>query len=225
MNDSDSFLIKITELAPWLDRRAKDELAAMLELKNLFPALTLKQLVAELIKYQKARRMSPEGFCERLRDWLASSTRASGESAALVRDFASLKAENVKKIAKEFDLNVTSGKKDAAAFESWLATGIKPPSALELYRTELAELARAALAIRDEVPGSLAQPAIESIMTMAEQVKKKYKLEGFREFLRLVGYPPVKSNDSGPVLINMLRHKLESLSVDRFKAREIDSQG
>ena len=225
MSSSDSFLKKIAELAPWLDRSAKDELAAIVELQNLFPGLTLKQLVAELKKYQKARRLSPEGFGERLRDWLESSPRDSDERATLVRDFTLLKAENVKKIAKEFDLNVASGKKDVAAFETWLTTGIKPPSAEELLREELSEQARRILEIRDEVPEQLTQAAIESIMTIVEQIKKKYKTVGFREFLRLVGYPPVKPSDSGPVLTKMVRHKLESLSVDRFKAREIDSQG
>lgn len=224
MKSSESFVKKILEWEPWLDRSAKSELKALAELLNLFPQLSLNELVAELKKYQKARRLSPEGFCDRVQEYLAVQDRDPAVSEQLVRDFAQLAAATVKVVARRFDLNVSSAKNDAGLFETWLIQGIKPPTKEVLYREKLIALAQEVLHMRDEIPGQLERDTINSIMDIAEDVKKKYKLAGLREFLRLIDYPPVKANDSGTTMIKMLRQKLDDLSIDRYKAHQIESQ-
>ncbi|MDO5582405.1 MAG: hypothetical protein Q4G69_14880 [Planctomycetia bacterium] len=224
MSDSISFLKKIQELVPWLDRSAKEELKYLNELQDLFPCLSLKELVGELKKYQKARRLSPEGFCDRLREWLDQSPRDLNLQEDLIRDFALLPAASVKKTATIFGLNLSSAKKDGPAFAEWLATGVKPPSAEDLIREELTEQAKNFIEIQNESMDYLNPSAIESLMLIAEQVKKNHKVAGLQLFLSLIGYPSGNPKATGPALIKMLRQKLDTLSVDRFKAFQIDSQ-
>lgn len=224
MTASQSFLRKILELEPWLDRTAKSELKALAELVNIFPQLSLNELVSELKKYQKDRRLSPQGFCDRVHEWLALTNRDDLVAQELIRDFALLPAPTVKQIAKRFDLNVASAKKDADLFANWLTLGIKPPNKEQLLRETLMSFAQDALRIRDETPDKLGLDAITAIMNIAQEVKKKFKLAGLKEFLRLIEYPPVKATDSGTAMIKMLRQKLDDLSVDRFKAHQIESQ-
>ncbi len=218
-----SFLDAIFDLAPWLGNDAKKELAALIDLLNLFPDLTLKEIVDEFKKYKKKRRSSPEGFLDRLKACIENiiiDGETPDDPEVLIRDFATLPATTIKSIGKKIDLTISS-KKDVDIFAHWLRTGEKPPSAAELLRTNLEPFAQNVRAIRDNDITELSSERIKQIVAVIDEVKTKYKKEGVCLFAEMIGYPPLSAKDTMTAVIKMIRQRLSDLAIARLKAQQI----
>ncbi len=226
--NNQSFFTALHALDPFLNPDGKKELNALDELLVLFPGRNLNQIVAEFKKYLKVRCKSPEGFCDRIRNFLNSAPDTDGSASetveSLTADFKTLTGPVVKALAKEYDLNLGS-KNDFSAFEHWLRTGVKPPTAAELVEKELIALVQEAEAIRNENRDELSQDNVDRIVNMADRIKTKYKIDGLVLFMNKMGYNALPSKKTGPNLLKFLRQNLEDLAISRQKAAQIEQIG
>ena len=226
MNNS-PFFAALQALAPCLSAESKRELGALETLFELFPNRKLSEIITDLKKYQKARRTSPDGFRDRVRDFLNHFT-PEGETPetaeSLTADFISLTVTAIKAVGKEFDLNISS-KNDAEVFENWLRTGTKPPSEADKYDVDLTVLANETKTLRDEDLTDLSNESIAEILDLAARIAKKYKIAGLVIFLNKLGYPPPSNKKTSKGLCDFLHQVLDDLAISRQKSAQIKNFG
>lgn len=221
------FFAALQALIPCLSIDSKKELLALNDLFNLFPNRKLSEIVSEYKKYIKARRSTPEGFCDRVSDFLNQTVPESGSAdtiETLTADFKKLSAAPIKAIAKEFDINLST-KNDACFFENWLRSGIKPPTEAERIADELSILVRETVVLRDATPNDLPQENIERILDIANRIKVKNKMAGLVFYLNQLGYSVLPAKKTGPALLKFLRQILEDLAIARQKSAQIEEMG
>lgn len=225
MNDSNSFVNAMIQLSPWLDNKSKKEMQALQKLYELYPNRSLSEIVSLIENLLKFRRLSPEGFADRVHYYLNNSwpnDEPIENSAALISDFKKLNATSIKSIGKILKINIEN-KNDFEAFAHWLQTGVKPPDKDEKIRSELQAYAQKALQLRNLSIDELSAETIDSIIKIAKEVQQKFKCNGLKLFVEIMGYPPKQR--SAKLVLTMLEQRLQDLAMARFKAKEIDNLG
>ncbi len=216
-----TFLQSLQALVPFLSANAKKELEALAELLAMFKTTSLAELKNALVKQRKNFLKTPDGFIARIEKFQNGETPDFGDPdtvETLVADFRKATASTVKAVAKKFDLALTD-KKDADAFEHWLKTGVKPPTAEELLKGEIEPEIKRALELRDQTRRELAPETIRQILEVAERVKKTFKAPGLAIFMR--GVDAIPTAKTVAALMKELRDFLEDYALNRYKATQI----
>lgn len=212
-----SIIEQLEQLAPLCNAAVKKELSTLVAIMREVGAASVSELKKPIVDAVKTQRTSAAGFAKRIQSFLETQPNAEPVEA-LVADFRTLAATTVKSIAKKFDLNLAS-KEDADAFEKWLRTGVKPPTAEELIADEIDELALKAIELRDATHSALPNENIDGILEIAENVKKKHKTDGLRLFLKAFNLEPTGKSTAS--MIKDLKGYLQLLALDRYKRSAI----
>lgn len=212
-----TFLQMLQTAEPFLAADMKNEIKALDELMQTLQVDNVKDLARQIIKFRDKIRKSPEGFVERVQEYqnaVANSQTSEETVETLTNDFKKLSATNIKAIAKKLDVNL-SNSKDAEVFAYWLETGVKPPTAEELLKQELSSYIEATIKLRDQSLQDLKEDVADAILEIAENVHKKHKLVGLKEYMIGLGLGPQGKTKAS--LIKQLKSHLANLALSRFK--------
>ncbi len=188
-----SFLQYLQTVAPFLSSDMKKEALALVSLFEAFGVEKVADLSKPVLDMQKKIKNSADGFSKRVEAYFAAKN--SGQTPAetaetLADDFKNMTAENIKKIAKKFDVNLAA-KTDADAFANWLRTGTKPPTPEERLKDEIAPYVAKAVQIRDANPRTLSEESTNAFLAIADEIKKIYKVDGLKAFIKGYGREPI----------------------------------
>ena len=220
MNGTDSkttFLQLLQVLEQFLSSEMKKEFKALIDLMQTLHVDSIRDLSKQIVDFQNKIRKSPEGLSARIQDYLTAKndSRESGDSVeSLTNDFKKLPSTGVKAIAKKFDLNLSTSK-DAELFAEWLQTGIRPPTKEEQLKQDLDDYIKKTLQLRDRDHRNLSEETTSEMLQIAEDVFKKHKIAGLKEYMVGLGLDP--QGKSKATLINQIKSHLGNLALSRFK--------
>lgn len=220
MNGTDSkttFLQLLQVLEQFLSSEMKKEFKALIDLMQTLHVDSIRDLSKQIVDFQNKIRKSPEGLSARIQDYLnaKNDSRESEDSVeSLTNDFKKLPSTGVKAIAKKFDLNLSTSK-DAELFAEWLQTGTRPPTKEEQLKQDLDDYVKKTLQLRDRDHRNLSEETTSEMLQIAEDVFKKHKIAGLKEYMVGLGLDP--QGKSKATLINQIKSHLGNLALSRFK--------
>lgn len=216
-NSKTTFLQLLQVLEQFLSSEMKKEIKALIELMQALHVDNIKDLSKQIVDFQNKMRKSPEGLSARICDYLNAkndSKEPEDSVESLTNDFKKLASAGVKSVAKNFDLNLSSSK-DAELFAEWLRTGTRPPTKEELLKQNLGDSLEKTLLLRDKDSGNLSEETISEILQIAEDVFKKHKLAGLKEYMVGLGLDPQGKGKAA--LVNQIKSHLGNLALSRLK--------
>ncbi|MBP5623188.1 MAG: hypothetical protein J6X44_14370, partial [Thermoguttaceae bacterium] len=220
MNGTDSkttFLQLLQVLEQFLSSEMKKEFKALIDLMQTLHVDSIRHLSKQIVDFQNKIRKSPEGLSARIQNYLGAKndSRGSEDSVeSLTNDFKKLPSAGVKVIAKKYDLNLSTSK-DAELFAEWLQTGTRPPTKEELLKQDLDDYIKKTLQLRDRDHRNLSEETTSEILQIAEDVFKKHKIAGLKEYMVGLGLDP--QGKTKATLINQIKSHLGNLALSRFK--------
>ena len=186
-----TFVEFLQKMTPFLSSDLKKEAHELIAIFQTLGVEKVSDISKPLFDQQKKLKSSANIMIKRIETFKGNATNNSEEPCedsieTLINDFKKMTSPDIKKIAKKFDVNLST-QADVEAFACWLSTGVKPPTQEERIRNEIEPYLQRAIQIRDKNLDELTKESTDEILAIADEIRKKYNVAGLKVFIKGLG--------------------------------------